>query len=186
MGTRNLTMVVSNSETRIAQYGQWDGYPSGQGITALEFLRGVNIADFKKRVDELNWLSQDDENRIDETPNWATVYPYLSRDMAAGILEYVMNKDVVGLMNKELFAGDGLFCEWGYVVDLDKNTFEVYKGFGHSVLDKSERFAHLGGKKTSDDTYYSPIKHVRTWKLDELPTNDDFIKELEGSDDEDE
>jgi hypothetical protein len=40
MGTRNLT-VVKNLEgtTKIALYGQWDGYPSYSGIKALEFLR---------------------------------------------------------------------------------------------------------------------------------------------------
>ena len=38
MGTRNLTMVIHKEEPKIAQYGQWDGYPSGQGSTALKFL----------------------------------------------------------------------------------------------------------------------------------------------------
>ena len=32
MGTRNLTMVIQDQQTRIAQYGQWDGFPDGQGI----------------------------------------------------------------------------------------------------------------------------------------------------------
>jgi len=38
MGTRNLTMVISDGKTKIAQYGQWDGYPSGQGADILAFL----------------------------------------------------------------------------------------------------------------------------------------------------
>ena len=38
MGTRNLTVVYVDGEYRVAQYGQWDGYPSGQGMTCLKFL----------------------------------------------------------------------------------------------------------------------------------------------------
>jgi hypothetical protein len=39
MGTRNLVAVYLDGIHRIAQYGQWDGYPSGQGKTVLSFLR---------------------------------------------------------------------------------------------------------------------------------------------------
>lgn len=39
MGTRNLVAVVKDGEFKVAQYGQWDGYPEGQGQTALQFLR---------------------------------------------------------------------------------------------------------------------------------------------------
>lgn len=35
MGTRNLTAVYLDGQYKVAQYGQWDGYPEGQGITAL-------------------------------------------------------------------------------------------------------------------------------------------------------
>lgn len=38
MGTRHLTLVFYNGTWHIAQYGQWDGYPSGQGVTILRFL----------------------------------------------------------------------------------------------------------------------------------------------------
>lgn len=31
MGTRNLTCVVLDGEFKVAQYGQWDGYPEGSG-----------------------------------------------------------------------------------------------------------------------------------------------------------
>lgn len=31
MGTRNLTAVYIDGEYKVAQYGQWDGYPEGPG-----------------------------------------------------------------------------------------------------------------------------------------------------------
>ncbi len=40
MGTRNLTLVKDKEgKTKVAQYGQWDGYPEGQGTTILNFIR---------------------------------------------------------------------------------------------------------------------------------------------------
>ena len=39
MGTRNLTIVFMDGKYRVAQYGQWDGYPEGQGLTCLRFVR---------------------------------------------------------------------------------------------------------------------------------------------------
>jgi len=41
MGTRGLTVMVRDGNTVVAQYGQWDHYPSGQGLTALAFCRDV-------------------------------------------------------------------------------------------------------------------------------------------------
>lgn len=41
MGTRSLTCVVLDDQFKIAQYGQFDGYPSGQGKTALEIMRKI-------------------------------------------------------------------------------------------------------------------------------------------------
>ncbi|MHC5949058.1 hypothetical protein ACVXZ3_04645 [Providencia hangzhouensis] len=39
MGTRHLICVAKDGDYKVAQYGQWDGYPSGQGLTLLTFLR---------------------------------------------------------------------------------------------------------------------------------------------------
>lgn len=33
MGTRHLICVYYKRRFAIAQYGQWDGYPGGQGLT---------------------------------------------------------------------------------------------------------------------------------------------------------
>ena len=50
MGTRNLTMVYLNGEYKVAQYGQWDGYPEATGCLILKFLTGVKLDYFKKAI----------------------------------------------------------------------------------------------------------------------------------------
>ena len=41
MGTRNITFVKFENETKIAQYCQWDGYPTGRGADVLTLMRDV-------------------------------------------------------------------------------------------------------------------------------------------------
>ena len=57
MGTRNLTVVKYKDEYKIAQYGQWDGYPNGQGVTILSFLlKEGNIEKLKKALERVRFI----------------------------------------------------------------------------------------------------------------------------------
>lgn len=38
MGTRHLICVFFQGKWVVAQYGQWDGYPEGQGVKIYRFL----------------------------------------------------------------------------------------------------------------------------------------------------
>ena len=40
MGTRHITAVVSEGEFVVAQYGQWDGYPTGAGNDIVAIISG--------------------------------------------------------------------------------------------------------------------------------------------------
>lgn len=50
MGTRHLIAAKVDGEYKLAQYGQWDGYPEGQGVAVLDFL--VNKEDFLAAFEE--------------------------------------------------------------------------------------------------------------------------------------
>ena len=54
MGTRNLTIVHSNGEYKVAQYGQWDGYPEGLGCQLLKYLKGINISELRNAVNSIS------------------------------------------------------------------------------------------------------------------------------------
>ena len=169
MGTRNLTMVIKDGQPRIAQYGQWDGYPEGQGLTALAFLQNADLEHFKSQLDKCRLHSNYKdlpENNLD------------NRDYCAEILQLVNDSDQaeIHLYNESSFAKDSLFCEWAYVIDLDKNVLEVYEGFNKSPLTEAERFFYLQ-EKNGDDDYY-PVRHVISFPLNELPSKEDFVNKI--------
>lgn len=198
MGTRNLTIVHKNGEYKVAQYGQWDGYPEGLGVILLNFLKNVNMDSFRNAIDNVSFYTKEELEDIDkyiddmrkDIPNyeWQRYFPHLSRDCGGDILNRIVFKGVDKVKNSIDFAADSLFCEWAYVIDLDINKFEVYKGFNHEELNSDERFYFLEDKRDKENIVgkdYHPIKFVKSYDLNNLPDENIFIAELT-PDDEDE
>ena len=154
MGTRGLTKVIYEGETLVAQYGQWDHYPSGQGVTAFEFLRGAdNITNLRNNIKIKTYTPS--ESEMDEIVNqfanengmmtwemgeqFTKMYPSLSRDTGAGILELIANADeIVPLVLDKEFENDDLFCEGVYTINLDDNTFTTKYGNNETVISFDE------------------------------------------------
>jgi hypothetical protein len=134
MGTRNLT-VVKNLEgtTKIAQYGQWDGYPSYSGIEALKFLRDkVNRDNLLVELQNVQFIGDEEvdtlykqfESTDWENKDFLNAYPGLHRDTGVGILEVVANSTgPIKTVDNTEFAKDDLFCEGIYEVDFSTNKF---------------------------------------------------------------
>lgn len=204
MGTRNLTMVISNGETKVAQYGQWDGYPEGQGAIALDFLVNTDLNQFKEKLKSVRFMNTTKQKEIDKwlksvgsKDGWMTgeqaelyhqKYPLLTRDNGATILEKIMEceEETIWVQDNSEFAADSLFCEWAYVIDLDKNVFEVYQGFNEQPLTKDDRFYYLTPeaekdnerKKSYGGNSYYPIKLAKTYDLTNLPLEEEFINDF--------
>jgi len=134
MGTRNLT-VVKNLEgtTKIAQYGQWDGYPSYSGIQALGFLRDkVNRDNLLVELQNVQFVGDEEvdtlykqyESTDWENKDFLNAYPGLHRDTGVGILSVVANATApIKSVDNTEFANDTLFCEGVYEVDFSTNKF---------------------------------------------------------------
>lgn len=184
MGTRNLTCAVIDNDYKIAQFGQWDGYPEGVGAKILQFLKEkMDRPLMEKRLREITFLNEEDINLINESGD---IPAQFSRDIGGDILELVQNKVLVQrfgrydwvmdkLFNRLSFAADSLFCEWCYVVDFDKNTFEVYEGFVKEAH-TGERFSDIQSEKTGREYY--PVKLVKTYDLNNLPSQEEFIEDF--------
>ena len=182
MGTRNLTIVQYKGDYKVAQYGQWDGYPSGQGAVVLNFLKGWDRPSFEEKVAAATFMDEDDyvklnaiiqEEKLQDT--WPKRWPELSRDPAAEILEIIASNPAgIKLKNSISFAGDSLFCEWSYVIDLDTNKLEVFKGFNETPLNEGERFLTLPNLDKTEGYY--PVRIVASYDLDALPTVEEMEK----------
>jgi hypothetical protein len=161
MGTRNLT-VVKNLEgtTKIALYGQWDGYPQYSGIKALEFLRDkTNRDNLLVELQQVEFITDEECDKIynsfDNTDwqnkDFLNAYPGLHRDTGVDILEIVANTmNTIKTIDNTEFANDSLFCEGIYEVDFSTNKF------------------------TSN---YNDI--VVEYDLDTLPTNEEYLLSFE-------
>lgn len=174
MGTRNITAVVLDGKYRVAQYGQWDGDPSGQGETVATFIQSADIEKFKKAVSECKFLESQAE--LDafrgglNDDDLRKKHPQFTRNTAAEILQLIQDGERV-LQNEIEFCKDSLFCEWAYVVNLDTQKVEVYKGFNKTPLKEGDRFyfpepdrpyiEKVEGKIGAKSNEYYPVKLYR-------------------------
>lgn len=145
MGTRHLiTVFDEQGDLKVAQYGQFDGYPSYTGVRALEWLGMVvrydpwgklrsPLADGLKRcrfgTDEefetlykqfpkMNYVGEEDEIRF------RTLYPNLVRETGIDILGVVAySVGEVLLSDQSDFAEDELMCEGIYSVNFQSGLF---------------------------------------------------------------
>ena len=139
MGTRNLTKVVMNGDIVVAQYGQWDGYPSGQGLTCYFFLQDENnIENLRKNIKNIFYPVQEQlddyiapfrsENGMVEWEAgkaYSEKYPSLTRDTGAEILRVIADSGngLVPIVLDTDFENDALMCEGIYEINLDTNRF---------------------------------------------------------------
>ena len=203
MGTRHLICVVSDGKYRVAQYGQWDGYPSGQGENILNFLKSTKVERLKANLNKCSWVTSEEyaklwreygvnineNNLIDQeiADKFFKKHPQFSRDTSSDILDIIANATgQIKLKNNYDFSRDSVFCEWAYVIDFDNETFEVYKGFNEDPLKPTDRFySEVLAEYSIGSTYY-PVKLVASFNLTALPSTKAFIKICDPPEEDDE
>jgi hypothetical protein len=187
MGTRGLICVQKGGEYKVAQCGQYDTDPEYRGFNILKFLRNVKLEVFESDISECNFYTKEQLQDILSKYEPGTMLfgaPW-HRELCGvtfeEILSLIMFGNVRNLENNIKFAQQSLHCEWGYVIDFDKRTFEIYKGFNKKNLTKKDRF--YIGKCTEE---YKPIKLAVSYSLDDLPTEEEFLDFFYPDEDEEE
>lgn len=187
MGTRSATIIIQDGKAK-GYYNQYDGYPEGVGSEVIAELvkidkeKGWDV--FKqnckkvKLVDENKKPSKavikkyvdngfyNDKVNAQNSEDW---YCLLRELQGANYIPNIMSGKVEHMLNGTNFVKSSLFCEYAYVIDLDKMVLEFYRGFQK----KPQPGNRFGEKK--DDGYY-PCAKVGQISLNDISEDDRAIE----------
>lgn len=147
MGTRHRQAVINKAgELKIQQYGQWDGYPDGQGKDILAYLRNGNLDKYQEELDKVNLITEEQSKDVEADENWEINYPYMSRDCGSDIHQMVEDGSVKFVAHIDEDEAKK-WCEGFYTIDFQKGLF-ITEYYNHKV----------------------------ELKLDSLPTEDEYVE----------
>jgi hypothetical protein len=187
MGTRGFLGFVLQDKEYIT-YNHYDSYPSGLGDSVLQWLRAevengqAGLDSIRQRVAALQLITNEDAEPTPEEA--ARLAEYADLSVSTGEDWYSLLRNTQGdpeailtsgyMIDGHSFPLDSLFCEWGYLVDLDRASFDVYRGFQNSPA-TAGRWA---GKDTEDEhgatravgvpDYYA-VQLIKSYPLADLP-----------------
>lgn len=185
MGTRGFIGFVINEQEKIA-YNHWDSYPSGLGAEVLAWLREKvekHPASLRSEAAALRMVSSDDPVTDEDI---AHLKQFHNDTVSTGSERewYALLRETQGDPEAMLKAGvaedasgfplDSLFCEWGYLIDLDAETFEVYTGFQKATHDEGRFAGRFEREERRGDDQYYPVRLVASWPLSDLPSAAEF------------
>ena len=154
MSTRHLVMVVLDGQYKIAQYCHSSGQPIYAGENITEWIRNqMQLDKFKTALRNCQFASDEWLAKMyaeaekaygkDENFDWPDNYDGEESINDSVILDLVQDGHYTILTDHTRFAGDVVFCEWVYVVNLDTLKLEVFECCNEEPLQSEERFHFL-------------------------------------------
>ena len=124
MGTRHIQTVINkDGVVKVSQYGQWDGYPDGQGIDILDFLLNADLEKYQEEVNKLREITEEDKKLL-EVNNWKELYPHMSRDCGAEVHKLIYDGKVEFIVTKS-WEDISAWIEGTYIINFQKNEFRT-------------------------------------------------------------
>lgn len=191
MGTRGLYGMRKNGIDKTT-YNHFDSYPDWLGVNVLEFCKCTSIDEMHEIYDKMVMVDEEfeptremikhclDAGYIDTNVSSKSIrdtYCLLravqgnlkrwSADLKAGRPIYVIDN--------QRFIEDSLWCEYAYIINLDTNMLEFYKGF-QKKPDEKNRYG------TKEDNGYYPCKCLLEIPLNGGMTDEDvkyYIGEMD-------
>lgn len=183
MGTRGVYGFHKNGVDKIT-YNHFDSYPTGLGEGVKKFISNHTIDDFNNIFKKLKMVKSNTKptkKQIEDCKKYANVNVsngtvedwYCLLREAQGNLE-ALAEDLVYMIDDASFLTESLFCEWGYVINLDTNMLEIYRGF----QTKPQQNRYFSSEHTDNLGEYYNCALIKEIPLDDVKKFD--MKRLEG------
>jgi len=184
MATSGAWGFIRNGVEKIT-YNHSDSYPSGLGVTIMEFVAETPIERMIEVADEIILVSNEKRptpEQIEKCRKWLDegVSERRPEDWycllrgSQGEPKAHLEDGLRYMIDNHTFLESSLFCEWAYLINLDTKRLEVYKGYNKSP-DAPGRYAH---KRAEDDRKYWGVVLI-----DEVPI--ELIQKMKAQDIED-
>lgn len=189
MGTRGVVGFRIAGQDKLA-YNHFDSYPEGLGQDVVKFLKNALVSEpaglellalsvaslevvdpkVPPTAEQIAQLAPWTDLTVSEksTKDWYCLLRGAQGDLAAMLAAGYL------LKGAEQFILDSLYCEWGYIINLDDGVLEVYKGFQREEHDQG-RYAKDRTLLDDPEHYkygaYYPCALIATFAFDALPEN---------------
>ena len=188
MGTRGTCGVRIDGQDKLS-YNHFDSYPDGLGVEILYDLHTmISEWGIEKLRERARALRQVDSNSTPTAEEIKALSGFADLSVSRRTPDewYCLLRELQGRLMDTLVVGmsiegnnfinDSLFCEWGYIVNLDENVLEVYTGFQDAPHNKGRYASATDGNESypGGSTYY-PCAFLVSFSLDNLPTEEEFI-----------
>lgn len=171
MGTRGIYGFRKNGQDKLT-YNHWDSYPDHLGWKVAQFVATTSIEDMNSIYDRVELVREDTKPTPEQI---AACRRYENLNVSTGSEDdwYCLIRELQGepqkwrdmdgtiyMIDNHDFIKDSLFCEYGYIINLDKNTLEFWEGF-----QKGPQDGNRYGETPGDDGYY-PCRFVTEFPID--------------------
>lgn len=174
MGTRGTYGFRKDGKDKLT-YNHFDSYPECLGANIVEFIKETPVEELKAICDRIVMVDEGGmptEKQIKECAPWTNlgVSGMSTRDWycvlrnAQGDLD-AFKKGLRYMIEYGNFIKDSLWCEYGYIINLDDNALEFYIGY-QSTPQEGNRY----GETPNDEGYY-PCRLAQAFPLDAIPEN---------------
>jgi len=173
MGTRGCFGFRIEGQDKLT-YNHFDSYPDWLGRNMIEFIRSTTDEEMKQIAQDIILIderSTPTTEQITECEKWTDlkVSRQSTQDWYCLLREAQGHPDAwkQGLhymIDSQEFMGDSLFCEWAFVICLDEEVLEVYKGYNTNP-NAPGRYTGKGHYKAYDGTIYYGVALIKTIAL---------------------